>query len=73
MSTQRIAVIAGDGIGKEVIPAAIEVLEIAASRGGFTCEFNETGWGCDYYLKHGRMMDDELPARAVPCHRSWRG
>jgi tartrate dehydrogenase/decarboxylase / D-malate dehydrogenase len=59
MKTYRIAVIAGDGIGQEVIPAAIEVLEIAARQGGFACEFSETGWGCDYYLKHGRMMDED--------------
>ena len=59
MKTYKIAVIAGDGIGKEVIPAAIEVLEIAARRGGFALEFSETGWGCDYYLKNGRMMDDD--------------
>src|SRR4051794_27895886 len=57
MNVYKIAVIAGDGIGKEVIPAAIDILEIAASRGNFRCEFTETGWGCDYYLKHGRMMD----------------
>jgi len=60
MKTYKIAVIAGDGIGKEVVPAAIDVLQIAAKTlGGFTCEFTETGWGCDYYLTHGRMMDPD--------------
>ena len=59
MKTYRIAVIAGDGIGKEVIPAAIDVLNIAAKKqGGFALEFSETGWGCDYYLAHGRMLED---------------
>ena len=58
MTTYKIAVIAGDGIGLEVVPAAIDVLQIAAKKhGGFALEFTETGWGCDYYLKHGRMMD----------------
>lgn len=57
MKTYRIAVIAGDGIGKEVIPAGIEVLELAARQGGFACHFTEFGWGCDFYLQHGRMMD----------------
>ena len=57
MKTYRIAVIAGDGIGLEVIPAGIEVMTIAASQGGFACEFTELEWGCDYYLRHGRMMD----------------
>jgi tartrate dehydrogenase/decarboxylase/D-malate dehydrogenase len=56
MKTYRIAVIAGDGIGKEVIPAGIEMLQLAGSHGAFRCEFTEFGWGCDYYLQHGRMM-----------------
>ena len=55
MKTHRIAVLAGDGIGKEVIPAGIAVLKAAAS--GFALEFNEFPWGCDFYLKTGRMMD----------------
>ena len=57
MKTYRIAVIAGDGIGKEVVPAGIEVLNIAADQGGFRCEFTAIPWGCDYYLASGRMMD----------------
>src|SRR5258705_3336604 len=57
MTTHRIAVLAGDGIGKEVIPAGIEVLNAAAARGGFTLEFASFPWGCDFYLRNGRMMD----------------
>jgi len=59
MKTYKIAVITGDGIGKEVIPAGIEVLKIAASQGGFSCDFTQFPWGCDYYLKHGRMLDPD--------------
>ena len=59
MNTYRIAVIAGDGIGKEVIPAGIDVIRIAASQGNFGCEFTEFPWGCDFYLRHGRMMDPD--------------
>jgi tartrate dehydrogenase/decarboxylase/D-malate dehydrogenase len=57
MNSYRVAVIAGDGIGREVVPAAIEILQLAADQGGFRCEFTELPWGCDYYLKTGRMMD----------------
>ena len=57
MKNYRIAVIAGDGIGKEVIPAGISVLETAGELGGFRCEFTAIPWGCDYYLQAGRMMD----------------
>jgi tartrate dehydrogenase/decarboxylase/D-malate dehydrogenase len=59
MNTHRIAVIAGDGIGKEVIPAGISVINLAAAQGGFRCEFTELPWGCDYYLQTGRMMDGD--------------
>ena len=57
MQTYRIAVIAGDGIGKEVIPAGIDVMKMASSQGHFACEFTELPWGCDFYLRSGRMMD----------------
>ena len=59
MNTYRIAVIAGDGIGQEVIPTGIDVMRIAATRGGFRCEFTEFPWGCDFYLKNGRMLDPD--------------
>jgi tartrate dehydrogenase/decarboxylase/D-malate dehydrogenase len=55
MKTHRVAVIAGDGIGPEVIPAGIAVIEKAASR--IRLEFVEFPWGCDFYRRHGRMMD----------------
>src|SRR5215210_1929879 len=54
MNTHRVAVIAGDGIGREVIPAGIEVIEAAAPG---VCEFVEFPWGCDFYRRHGKMMD----------------
>ena len=55
----RIAVIAGDGIGKEVMPEGLRVLEAAASRFGLTLDFSIIKWGgCDYYESHGEMMPD---------------
>ena len=57
MKTYRIAVIAGDGIGQEVIPAGIEVMKIAAAHGRFQCEFTDFPWGSDFYLRTGRMLD----------------
>jgi tartrate dehydrogenase/decarboxylase / D-malate dehydrogenase len=59
MKTHRIAVIAGDGIGKEVIPAGIQVLKVAADHDGFQLEFTDIPWGCDYYLEKGRMLDSD--------------
>ena len=59
MTTHRIAVIAGDGIGKEVIPAGMAVLEAATRGSDVSLAFTDLPWGCDYYLKHQRMMDDD--------------
>jgi tartrate dehydrogenase/decarboxylase/D-malate dehydrogenase len=59
MTTHTVAVIAGDGIGQEVIPAGIAVLEAAARGSGVSLQFTELPWGCDYYTKHGRMMDPD--------------
>ena len=56
-TAHRIAVIAGDGIGQEVIPAGVEILKQAASQGGFACEFTDFPWGCEFYLRTGTMMD----------------
>ncbi len=53
----RIALIPGDGIGKEVVSEAVRVLERAADLdGGFRFRFTEYPWGCGYYLEHGEMM-----------------
>src|SRR5437879_3515952 len=59
MTTFKIAVIAGDGIGREVIPAGICALEAAARGSGVTLSFSEFPWGCEFYRKHGRMMDED--------------
>ncbi|MCC7416610.1 MAG: tartrate dehydrogenase [Acidobacteria bacterium] len=58
METFRIAVIAGDGIGREVIPAGMAALEAVTQGSGTTLEFIELPWGCDYYRTHGRMMEE---------------
>jgi tartrate dehydrogenase/decarboxylase/D-malate dehydrogenase len=55
----KIAVIAGDGIGQEVIPAGIDVVKKAAAACGAQVAFTEFPWGCDFYLKTGRMMPDD--------------
>jgi tartrate dehydrogenase/decarboxylase/D-malate dehydrogenase len=55
----RVAVIPGDGIGKEVVPAAPRVLERAAARFGFTLEWCELDWSCERYARVGRMMPED--------------
>lgn len=57
MSTHKIAVLAGDGIGKEVMPEGMRVVRKAAEKFGIPISFTEFEWAnCDYYLKHGDMM-----------------
>jgi tartrate dehydrogenase/decarboxylase/D-malate dehydrogenase len=56
MTSYDIAVIPGDGIGREVTPAALEVLEAAGRAHGFTLNLTEHPWGCDYFVDTGRMM-----------------
>src|SRR6202047_968100 len=57
--TYRIAVIPGDGIGREVVPEGVRVLEAAATQYGFTLQIDEFDFAsCDYYLKHNKMLPD---------------
>jgi tartrate dehydrogenase/decarboxylase/D-malate dehydrogenase len=59
MNSYKIAAIPGDGIGKEVIAAGVEVLQALAARdGGFELDFETFDWGSDYYMKHGLMMPE---------------
>ena len=59
MTTHRIAVIAGDGIGQEVVPEGLRVLEAAAKKFDVAFEFDHFDWNCGYYAKHGRMMPED--------------
>ena len=56
MNKYKIAVIPGDGIGKEVVREAIKVIDIASSKSNFKLEYDYFDWGSDYYLKNNEMM-----------------
>jgi tartrate dehydrogenase/decarboxylase/D-malate dehydrogenase len=56
----RIAAIAGDGIGKEVLPEGLRVVRAAAERFGFELEIRQIEWAsCDWYAHHSQMMPDD--------------
>jgi len=55
----KIAVVAGDGIGPEVVPVALECLDILASRGGFSLNLKEYPQSGSHYLKTGEVLSDE--------------
>ncbi len=60
----RIAVIEGDGIGKEVVPEGLRVLEAAASRFKIDMQFDTFDFAsCDYYARHGTMMPEDWKAQ----------
>ncbi len=59
MKSYKIAVIPGDGIGKEVVPEGLRVLEAAGAKYGLKLSWDSFPWSCEYYAKHGRMMPDD--------------
>jgi tartrate dehydrogenase/decarboxylase/D-malate dehydrogenase len=63
MAAYRIAVIPGDGIGKEVIPEAIRVLDATAAAHGFALAYEHFDWSCETYHRTGQMMPDDGIAR----------
>ncbi|MEC5423252.1 tartrate dehydrogenase [Virgibacillus sp. C22-A2] len=59
MKKKKIALIPGDGIGPEVISEGVKVLKaIEQVDANLSFEFTEYPWGCEYYLEHGKMMDE---------------
>ena len=59
MNKYDIAVIPGDGIGKEVIPEAIRLLDHVASLCGLDLKYQYFDYSCEYYVKNGKMMPDD--------------
>ena len=59
MKEYKIAVIPGDGIGNEVMEEGLKVLnKVSSLYGNVVFKYDHFDWGCEYYLKHGKMMDD---------------
>ena len=57
--THRIAVIPGDGIGKETVPESVKVLDAASRRFGFDLAYKHYDWSCETYKETGRMMPED--------------
>lgn len=69
MTTHRIAVIAGDGIGQEVMPEGLRALDAAARRFGIALQVDEFDFAnCDYFAKHGEMMPADWKDRIGGHH-----
>ena len=65
--------IAGDGIGREVVPAGMAAIEAATRGTGVSVSFTEFPWGCDYYGQHGRMMAEDAYERLEPFDAIYLG
>jgi tartrate dehydrogenase/decarboxylase/D-malate dehydrogenase len=70
----RIAVIPGDGIGREVVPVAVDLLRTVTDLGGHArLVLDELPWGCDFYLREGRMMPEDGLATLRACDAIFLG
>ena len=70
----KIAVLPGDGIGKEVMPEGLRVLETASKKFGLNLEFRHFDWAsCDYYAKTGQMMPDDWKSHLIECDAIYFG
>jgi len=58
MKNYKIAVVPGDGIGHEIVPAGLKVLQAAAEKHQFTLEIQQFPWGAGYYKQHGAFMPE---------------
>lgn len=59
MNSYQIAIIPGDGIGKEVIPESLKVLDIVAAKCGFQLKYKNYDYSCEYFKEYGKMMPED--------------
>src|SRR3989449_8966247 len=69
----RIAAIPGDGIGKEVVPEGMRVLDAAGRRFGFDIEWTTFDWSCERYTETGRMIPEDGLDRLLPFEAIFLG
>lgn len=67
LNTYTLNIIPGDGIGKEVVPVSLKVLEKLSETFDFQLKFKFFDYSCDYYLKHGVMMDKDGMKKLADC------
>lgn len=66
MASYKIALIPGDGIGKEVLPEAVDVLEKVGAKFDISFKWQEFDWSCETYAKTGRMMPEDGIEQLTP-------
>ncbi len=73
MQTYKIAVIPGDGIGHEVVPEGIQVLDVAGRRFGFKMDWQLFDWSCEGYVRTGTMMPEDGIEQLTPFDAIYLG
>ena len=74
MKPHKIALIAGDGIGKEVMPEGVRAVQAAAAKFQIPLQFETFDWAnCDYYVQHGQMMPDDWFEQLRGCDAIYFG
>ena len=73
MSSHRIAVVPGDGIGKEVVPPALAVLDRVGELYGFSFDWQSFDWGCEFYQERGEMMPPDGLDQLAECEQIFLG
>ena len=69
----KIALIPGDGIGMEVMPEGVRLLEAAAAKHNLKLDWQEFDWSCETYLKTGAMMPEDGMDQLRPCDAVYLG
>jgi tartrate dehydrogenase/decarboxylase/D-malate dehydrogenase len=69
----RINLVPGDGIGKEVIPEGVKVLDALAAQHGFGLDYQEFPYSCEYRARHGRMMPEDGIEQLSQCDAIYLG
>ncbi len=72
-NSYRINLVPGDGIGREVIPEGVKVLDVLAAQHGFSLEYEEFPYSCQYRAEHGRMMPEDGLDRLSECDAIYLG
>ena len=72
-NSYKLTLVPGDGIGREMIPEGLRVLDLLAAQHGFGLQYQEFPYSCDYYREHGRMMPEDGIDRMSQCDAIFLG
>lgn len=72
-NSYKLNLVPGDGIGREMIPEGIRVLDTLSAQHSFSLKYEEFPYSCDYYREHGKMMHEDGIDRMSQCDAIFLG